>query len=39
MARGEGLTAELRAAFAARDVGGERNVWLYSYNPVEVDLV
>lgn len=30
---------EIRAAFAKRDEGGDRNGWLYSYNPLTVDLV
>jgi salicylate hydroxylase len=30
---------ELRRAFAARDEGASRNAWLYSYNPVTVELV
>ena len=30
---------KLRAAFTARDEGGERNAWLYSYNPLTVKLV
>jgi salicylate hydroxylase len=29
---------QVRAAFAKRDVGGERNRWLYSYNPMTVPL-
>ena len=28
----------VRAAFAKRDVGGERNAWLYGYDPVTVPL-
>lgn len=28
----------LREAFAARDFGGERNAWLYSYDPLRVEL-
>ena len=32
-------TAEIRAHFARRDEGAERNVWLYSYNPLTVPLV
>lgn len=31
--------AEIRAAFANRDEGAERNKWLYSYNPLTVELV
>lgn len=31
--------AELRRAFAARDEGASRNAWLYSYNPLTVELV
>jgi len=31
--------AEIRAAFAKRDEGADRNKWLYSYNPLTVDLV
>ncbi len=30
--------AEIRAAFARRDEGKERNKWLYSYNPMTVEL-
>ncbi len=30
--------AEMRAAFARRDEGAERNAWLYSYNPLTVPL-
>jgi len=30
--------AELKSAFAQRDMGAERNAWLYSYNPVTVEL-
>ena len=30
--------AEIRAAFAKRDEGADRNKWLYSYNPMEVEL-
>ena len=29
----------IRAAFANRDMGADRNAWLYSYNPLTVDLV
>lgn len=28
----------IRAAFAKRDEGADRNAWLYSYNPLTVDL-
>jgi salicylate hydroxylase len=31
--------AALRRAFAARDEGAARNAWLYSYNPLTVELV
>jgi salicylate hydroxylase len=30
--------AEMRAAFASRDEGKDRNTWLYSYNPMTVEL-
>jgi salicylate hydroxylase len=30
--------AEIRARFATRDEGEERNRWLYSYNPMTVEL-
>lgn len=30
--------AEIRAEFAKRDEGRERNAWLYSYNPLTVEL-
>jgi len=30
---------EIRAAFAARNEGADRNAWLYSYNPLTVELV
>jgi salicylate hydroxylase len=30
---------EIRASFAQRDEGAERNGWLYSYNPLTVPLV
>src|SRR5262249_54986096 len=30
--------AELRRAFAHRDEGAARNAWLYSYNPLTVEL-
>jgi len=29
---------EIRAAFAKRDEGADRNKWLYSYNPMTVEL-
>ena len=29
---------EIRADFAKRDEGAERNKWLYSYNPMTVEL-
>ena len=29
---------EIRAAFAKRDEGTDRNAWLYSYNPLTVEL-
>ncbi len=29
---------EIRAAFANRDEGSDRNTWLYSYNPLTVEL-
>ena len=29
---------DLRTAFAARDLAGERNEWLYSYDPLTVPL-
>jgi salicylate hydroxylase len=29
----------LRAGFAKRDDGDERNRWLYSYNPLTVELM
>jgi salicylate hydroxylase len=32
-------TTEIRAHFAQRDEGAERNVWLYSYNPLTIPLV
>jgi salicylate hydroxylase len=32
-------TDEIRAHFAKRDEGAERNVWLYSYNPLTVPLI
>jgi salicylate hydroxylase len=28
----------MRAAFAKRDEGADRNTWLYSYNPLTVAL-
>lgn len=31
--------AHIRAAFAKRDEGADRNNWLYSYNPLTVELV
>ena len=30
--------AEIRAQFARRDEGTDRNTWLYSYNPLTVEL-
>jgi salicylate hydroxylase len=30
--------AEIKAAFAERDEGTDRNTWLYSYNPLTVEL-
>ena len=30
---------EIRARFAGRDEGADRNAWLYSYNPLTVELV
>jgi salicylate hydroxylase len=30
---------EIRASFARRDEGADRNAWLYSYNPLTVKLV
>jgi salicylate hydroxylase len=30
---------EIRATFATRDEGADRNAWLYSYNPLTVSLV
>jgi salicylate hydroxylase len=30
---------EIRASFAKRDEGANRNSWLYSYNPLTVKLV
>ena len=32
-------TDEIRVHFASRDEGAERNIWLYSYNPLTVPLV
>ena len=29
---------EIRASFAQRDEGADRNAWLYSYNPLTVEL-
>ena len=34
-----GSQEAIRAAFAKRDEGEERNAWLYSYNPLTVQLV
>jgi len=31
--------AEIRAEFARRDEGKDRNKWLYSYNPLTVELI
>jgi len=31
--------AEIRAAFAQRNEGADRNKWLYSYNPLTVELI
>src|SRR5450631_966000 len=31
--------AEIRSAFARRNEGAERNKWLYSYNPLTVELL
>ena len=30
---------EIRDSFAKRDEGGDRNAWLYSYNPLTVELI
>ena len=30
---------QIRAAFANRDMGADRNGWLYSYNPMTVELI
>jgi salicylate hydroxylase len=30
--------AEMRAAFAKRNEGADRNAWLYSYNPLTAEL-
>jgi salicylate hydroxylase len=30
--------AKIRAAFARRDEGQDRNAWLYAYNPLTVEL-
>jgi salicylate hydroxylase len=30
---------EIRASFAKRDEGADRNAWLYSYNPLTVKLI
>jgi salicylate hydroxylase len=29
----------IRASFAKRDEGADRNAWLYSYNPLTVELI
>jgi len=34
-----GSQEAIRAAFAKRDEGKDRNAWLYSYNPLTVELV
>ena len=34
-----GSQAAIRAEFAKVDEGAERNKWLYSYNPMTVELV
>lgn len=34
-----GSQEAIRAAFARRDEGEDRNAWLYSYNPLTVELV
>ncbi len=34
-----GTVDEIRASFAKRDEGADRNAWLYSYNPLTVELV
>jgi salicylate hydroxylase len=31
--------AEIRRQFAHRDEGADRNRWLYSYNPLTVELL
>jgi 2-polyprenyl-6-methoxyphenol hydroxylase-like FAD-dependent oxidoreductase len=31
--------AEMRRSFATRDEGADRNAWLYSYNPLTVELI
>lgn len=31
--------ADIRKSFESRDEGGDRNAWLYSYNPLTVELV
>jgi hypothetical protein len=31
--------AEIHARFVKRDEGDERNRWLYSYNPLTVELM
>ncbi len=33
-----GSADEIRAEFARRDEGADRNKWLYSYNPLTVEL-
>jgi salicylate hydroxylase len=30
---------EIRASLANRDEGADRNAWLYSYNPLKIELV
>jgi salicylate hydroxylase len=30
---------EIRKSFASRNEGADRNGWLYSYNPLTVELV
>jgi len=30
---------EIRASLAKRDEGADRNAWLYSYNPLKIELV
>ena len=34
-----GSVEAIRAAFAKRSEGDDRNKWLYSYNPLTVELV